>query len=86
MNDVKPHIDRDDVHLQLAELGLFYQIVKIHEFLNMQEGQGFQRPCHLTIYQDLCQVFIRGGQSLLCWILLKTVEITNPKTSLSLGL
>ena len=36
------NIDRDDVYidLQFAELELFYQIVKIHKFLNMQEGQG----------------------------------------------
>ena len=62
------------------ELELFYQIVKIHEFLNMQEGQGHQRPYHWTIYQELCQLIIKGGQSLLCWILLKNVEITYPKS------
>ena len=72
--------DDDDVHLQFAELELLYQIVKIHKFLNMQEGQGRPRPCHWMIYQELCQLIIRGGQSLLCWILLKNVEITNPKT------
>ena len=59
------------VHLQFAELELFYQIVKMHEFLNMQEGQRRRRPCHWTIYQELCQLIIRGRQSLLCWILLK---------------
>ena len=34
-----------------------------------------RRPCHWTIYQELCQLIIRGGQ-----IGPKNVEITNPKT------
>ena len=73
----KTHIDREDVHLQFAALGSFYQIIKMHEFLNMQEGQRRRRPCHWTIYQELCQLIIRGGQSLLCWILLKNVEMSD---------
>ena len=28
-----------------------------------------RRPCHWTIYQELCQLIIRAVQSLLCWIL-----------------
>ena len=32
------------------KLHLFYQIVKIHEFLKYTEGQGRRRPCHWTIY------------------------------------
>ena len=27
-----------------------------------------RRPCHWTIYQELCQLIIRAVQSLLCWI------------------
>ena len=42
----------------------------------MQEGQGRRRPCHWTIYQELCQLIIRGGQIGPT----KNVEITNPKT------
>ena len=31
------------IDLKFAELQLFYLIVKIHKFLNMQEGQGHRR-------------------------------------------
>ena len=60
------HRSRRCVHLQFAELELFYKIVKIHEFLNMQEGQRRRMPYHWTIYKELCQLIIKGGQSLLC--------------------
>ena len=73
------HRSRGCVHLQFADLELFYQIVKMHEFLNMQEGQRRRRPCHWTIYKELCQLILRGRQSLLCWILSQNVEITYPK-------
>ena len=33
----------------------------------MQEGQGRRRPCHWTIYQELCQLIIRGRQILKLW-------------------
>ena len=78
------HRSRRCVHLHFAELELFYQIVKIHEFLSMQEGQGRRRPCHWTIYQELCELIIRGGQSLLCWILLKMWRSLIQRLSLGL--
>ena len=32
-----------------------------------------RRPCHWTIYQELCQLFIRAVQSLLCWIMWRSL-------------
>ena len=49
----KIHIDQEDVHLQFAELELFYQIVKMHEFLNRQEGQRRQRQTEPVVLDTI---------------------------------
>ena len=56
--------------------------------LEMLDKMSRRRSFHWTIYQELCQHIIRAVQSLLCWILLKNVKITNPKakTACTVGL
>ena len=67
---------------QVGIISLDSQDPRIFEML---EKMSRRRPCHWTTYQELCQHIIRAVRSLLCWILLKNVEIANPKQRLSLN-
>ena len=59
-SDGRDHIYRSVVRwkigtnvMEIVKLELLHQKVKIHEFLKYA-----RRPCHWTIYQELCQLII----------------------------
>ena len=69
--------------IETESLAQTWDVMQIVKFLKFQVGiisldsqdprilemcKKCRRPCHWTIYPELCQLIIRAVQSLLCWI------------------
>ena len=62
--------------INVMQLELFYILPDSQDPRILEICKKVKGPCHWTIYQELCQLIIRGGQIGPT----KNVEITNPKT------
>ena len=74
--------------IEKESLAQTWNVMQIVKFLKFQLGiisldsedpqilemcKKCRRPCHWTIYQELCQLIIRVVQSLLCWIMWRSL-------------